>query len=265
VATWPARWAWLPFTCVLITLAVARWPHGGSVPAGARTGNEMAVDADPSDPDIDASAVRFVGDPFDVSTNITAAGTPYMGYRMSIEFDDSILSFVPVGSFYIVYTELGLMRLNAPALVQDCDGDTDPDVFGSSARISGTTTATGQANIVRFECVGPGTSDLHLITLDDCPTYGSTTAAPGPVWLPTALVDAAIICQEAPPTQTPLPGVGGIAELPPLVAATAEEASTPPEGSGWSAGDVAALGGGLTAAVFVAILGAWYARRQRLR
>jgi hypothetical protein len=225
----------------------------------------MAIDADPSDPDIDTSAVRFVGGPFDISTNITAAGTPYMGYQMSIEFDDSILSLVPVGSFDIVYTELGLMALDAQALVQDCDADTNPELFGASSRTSGTTPATGQANLVRFQCVGPGTSDLHLLTLDDCPAYGGTTWGPGPVELLTALMDAAIICEEAPPTQTPLPGVGGIAELPPLAVATAEEAGPPPEGSGWSAGDVAALGGGLTAAAFATVTGAWYARRQRLR
>jgi hypothetical protein len=60
-------------------------------------------------------------------------------------------------------------------------------------------------------------------------------------------------------------GVGGIAELPPLVGASAEEAGTPADGSGWSAGGYAALAGGLAAAAVGLSAGAWYARRRWLR
>jgi hypothetical protein len=59
--------------------------------------------------------------------------------------------------------------------------------------------------------------------------------------------------------------VGGIAELPPLAGASAEEAATAGGGSGWSSASYAALTGGLAAAVVALSAGAWYARRRLLR
>jgi hypothetical protein len=61
------------------------------------------------------------------------------------------------------------------------------------------------------------------------------------------------------------PAVGGIAELPDLAGTSAEEAGASTEGSGWSAGDYAALAGGLAAAAFAIAVGGWYARRRRLK
>jgi len=58
--------------------------------------------------------------------------------------------------------------------------------------------------------------------------------------------------------------VGGIAELPVFAGIPGEQAGTPSEGSGWSAGSYAALSGGLAAVLAVAT-GAWYARRRWLR
>jgi hypothetical protein len=57
---------------------------------------------------------------------------------------------------------------------------------------------------------------------------------------------------------------GGIAELPLLAGASADEAGVPTEGSGWSVGSYAALVGGLAAAAVVLSAGAWYARRRWL-
>lgn len=68
-----------------------------------------------------------------------------------------------------------------------------------------------------------------------------------------------------PPTSTPTPpphppqGVGGAVMLPP--AAIAAESAAPAEGSGWSAGACAALGG---MAVVIAV-GGWYVGRRWLR
>jgi pimeloyl-ACP methyl ester carboxylesterase len=59
--------------------------------------------------------------------------------------------------------------------------------------------------------------------------------------------------------------VGGIAELPALAGISPEEAGAPAEGSGWSAGDSAALAGGLAAAALATAAVAWYARRRWLR
>jgi len=61
------------------------------------------------------------------------------------------------------------------------------------------------------------------------------------------------------------PPVGGIAELPNIGAASPEEAGTPAEGSGWSAGGYAALAGGLAAAALLITAGTWYARRRWVR
>ena len=61
------------------------------------------------------------------------------------------------------------------------------------------------------------------------------------------------------PTPTPLPGVGGAVKLP--LAAIAADSGVQAEGSGWSAGAYAALGG---MAVVIAV-GGWYARRRWLR
>jgi hypothetical protein len=252
------RWAWLPVIALLVPLGIILRLDSGSAPAGAEQENAMAIDADPSDPDIDDSAARYTGEPwFEISTDITAALTPYGGYTMSIEFDDSILSFVPVEPDGIVYIELGGMEINVTSTLQDVDADTDPEFIGSTGRPYGTTIATGQANLARFQCIGPGSSTLHLQTPAQDPSFGSTTMALEGVIISTSLADATITCSDATP-------VGGIAELPPLAGASDEEARAPADGSGWSSGRYTALFGGLVAAAIVTV-GAWYARRRWVR
>jgi hypothetical protein len=68
-----------------------------------------------------------------------------------------------------------------------------------------------------------------------------------------------------PIVKIPAAPVGGIAELPDVDTAPAEQAGAPSAGSGWSAGDYAALTGGLSAAVLAVAAGAWYARRRWLQ
>jgi len=67
------------------------------------------------------------------------------------------------------------------------------------------------------------------------------------------------------PALKTLRGVGGVAEVPPLAGASAEQAGMSAEGSGWSAGAYAALAAGLAAAAVVLGAGTWYARRRLLR
>jgi len=272
MATRLARWAWLPVIALLVPLAIALRPDGGSAPTGAQQENAMAIDADPSDPDVDDGAARYTAEPwFEISTDIAAVATPYGGYQMSIEFDDSILSFVPVEPDGIVYTGLGDMEINVPSTLQDVDADTDPEITGSTGRPIGTTIATGQANLARFQCIGLGSSTLHLQTPAQDPNFGSTTMAPEGGIISTSLADATITCSDATPVPTLTPtatptraAVGGIAELPPLAGASGEEAGTPDRPSGWSSGGYAAAAGGLAAAAIVAA-GAWYARRRWAR
>jgi hypothetical protein len=59
--------------------------------------------------------------------------------------------------------------------------------------------------------------------------------------------------------------VGGIAELPALAGGSAEEVASPTGGSAWSAGNYAALGGGLFVALLASASAAWYARRRWAR
>lgn len=56
-------------------------------------------------------------------------------------------------------------------------------------------------------------------------------------------------------------GVGGLAGLP-EIAQSPGEAGAPADGSGWSAGNYAALAGGLAAVALFIAVGGWYARRR---
>jgi hypothetical protein len=140
----------------------------------------MAVDADAGTGPVDGSATRVIGNEFEVSINITQAGWQYQGYQAKLRFDDGILAFVPTADLTgdtvkesWTYIGLGNMMLNATVTESDGDGDTVNDsLFGLSARTSGTTTATGQAAVVRFRCVAGGTGALHLVGLGEDPAFG---------------------------------------------------------------------------------------------
>jgi len=228
----------------------------------------MAVDADPSTEGIDTSASRIVAEEFDVSTNIAAVGTPYFSYWMLMEFDDDILAFVPVGTMNIVYTGLGNMWSDATALVQDTDSDGLPEVYGESARNAGTTPATGRANYVRFRCAAPGTTSLHFLMSSETTGLYTSMLDADVNFITTILQDAAITCSPAAPsptpTATPLPGVGGIAELPALSGIQTGPSDASTAGPGPRAAKSTALALAATGAVAMAAL-AWYARRRRLR
>lgn len=225
----------------------------------------MAVDADPSTEPIDGSASWVVAEEFDVSTNITLVGTPYFGYQMSIEFDDDILEFVPVGDMIIIYTGLGMMRNDLIASVEDVDSDGGPEIYGGSVRNTGTTTATGQANYVRFRCIAPGTTSLHLLTSSESTDYQTSTVGyPDANFLPTALQDATITCAAAAasPTPTAGPAVGGIADLPASGVGQAGLSDASTAGFGSRATICAALALAASGGVAAAVV--WYARRRRL-
>jgi parallel beta-helix repeat protein len=176
---------------VLGALTLWREPSGASSSAD----NAMAMDADQTTSAVSASATYYLDQEFDVSTDITEAPTAYRGYEMSVEFDDAILAFVPVGPLNIVYTGLGGMDIEASASMIDDDGDTLTDrVYGSAIRGSATTTnATGEANILRFQCVGLGTTSLHLITQEESGLFTTTLGLAGET-IPTTLADATIEC-----------------------------------------------------------------------
>lgn len=228
----------------------------------------MAIDADTSTEPVDTSASRVVAEEFDVSTNITAAGTPYVGYQMSIEFDGEILEFVPVEPpMNIIYTGLGMMRLDSVAWLQDDDSDFRPEVYGGSARYTGTSGATGRANHVRFRCIAPGTTSLHLLTSSESPSLYTSTMTFYGYFITTILQDASITCSSAAasptPTATAPPPVGGIADLPAPGARQAGPSDASTAGRGSQATTFAALALAATGGVATAVV-AWYARRRRL-
>jgi hypothetical protein len=105
--------------------------------------------------------------------------------------------------------------------------------------------------------IGP-ISNAEIRIGEPCPT-----ATPTPT--PTATATRTPT-RTATPTRTPGngPPVGGIAELPALAETSDGEAGVPAEGSGWPAGDYAALVGGVAAAA-AAAGGIWCARRRRVR
>jgi hypothetical protein len=150
--------------------------------------NELAVDANPWDPDVDPSLLQGVNAIFDVSANVTKAGLAYNSYQAKVQFNPAVLEFQWVDPKGVQYKGLGGMTLDADAVV---GGD---NVFGGSALESGETNATGQAHLLRFKCVGEGTSPLHLMTLDEEPIFGSTTIAPLGDTIPTGLKDAEVTC-----------------------------------------------------------------------
>jgi hypothetical protein len=115
-----------------------------------------------------------------------------------------------------------------------------------------------------------GTSAISDITSGSNGSCGSIcTAGPGydfVAGLGSPRTDIDTMLAGTTPTATPTPPpVGGIAELPVLARASADEAGTSTDDPGWSPGNYAALAGRLAVAVAALATGAWYARRRWLR
>ena len=108
------------------------------------------------------------------------------------------------------------------------------------------------------------TTNAHVADCDGSNDYGTKVCcAAAELATPTATATATPM---GTPTATPTPAaVGGIAELPHIAGASAEEAGAPREGSGWPAGRYAALAAGVAAAAFAIAVGRWYARRRWVR
>ncbi len=181
------------------------------------THNLMSADAVGGDncSPIDATHTVTGTGNFVVSACITWDGTDnYKGYNLKVSFDDGILVFVgtddlsdPPDSVLESwhYTGLGLMVFDSAVTqfdINPANGLTDT-LFGGSARNSGLTNVSGAAVDATFQCVGDGTSPLHLLTSADDPQQYTTTLGTGGITLTTDLVDASITCQGVP-TPTPI-------------------------------------------------------------
>jgi hypothetical protein len=164
---------------------------GPPTPPGANT---MAVDADGSDPDVDATWTYDVDEQFEVAVDITAAGEAYAGYDAKVAFDPAVLAYAdPPG---VTYASLGGMTLQATAVAAD------GTVYAASGRTAGTASDTGQAHLIGFECISEGVTQVRLLPAEESGIY-STTLRVGGGAINTNLVAASITCSAPTPTPTP--------------------------------------------------------------
>ncbi|MGB6836631.1 MAG: flexitail domain-containing putative surface protein [Dehalococcoidia bacterium] len=149
-----------------------------------------------------------VGETVDVYVSVQYASTPYQGYKAVIGYDSSVVRFVPVGPWGVVYW------LIVPEICLDCYA-TDVDVGGGlrqtgmqSGLVTSTTMVTGVLASVRYECVGPGWTSLRLVPPTGGWWTGTTTFGPGGVVIPTGLTGGWIECEGPTPTPTATPTPG---------------------------------------------------------
>lgn len=183
----------------LVTGVTALWVAAGgrSTPAQAQA-NAMAIDVIPGG-GVDYSMTVTGTVPFDVDVLITQAGTPYAGYDSILEFDPSILALV--GHSYLATDIFNLCA----------DATTGTGRVNSGcARSTGTTTFTGGTDRISFQCIGQGTSALHLVPPEGNVTHTSMLGAGGTL-VPTALSDAQITCGEG---GGPVPSPSGTSPTP---------------------------------------------------
>jgi hypothetical protein len=138
------------------------------------------------------AAPVLVGAQVDIDVSISKAGVAYNGYGAELTYDNTILAFVPVGAFNVVYSGMNSMTLDAVA-VDGPGGDGNVTAMGS-ARSSGSGTATGVAVTARYQCIAPGIATLRLFPMPGL-LGGTTTLAPGGVVLETGLIAGEIVCE----------------------------------------------------------------------
>jgi len=155
--------------------------------------NEMAVDADGGAggaSGVQASKTVYDTDPFDVDIWVTDAPIAYMAEQYKLQWDPAILAYDTETPTLLD----GLTICGSPTVGAST-------VYNSCAALA-LTTATGAVHTVTLHCVGTGGSPLHLLTMVEDPTFGtSTTGGPG-VIIDTALTDASITCSPDTPTPT---------------------------------------------------------------
>jgi len=175
----------------------------------------MGVDPIPGGfPEVDAFRVVSGGATFQVDVLIRTAGTAWAGWQAYLAWDPDVVAYVPDVNDPddlppgIAYTGLGSAVLNATPSEADFDADTVNDsVQFSTARASGTSTATGAVASVSLHCVANGTSSLHLVTLAEDAAFGTKTLQSGGGGISTGLTDSSVTCEGvsgAPAAESPI-------------------------------------------------------------
>ena len=137
------------------------------------------------------SATQDTSTPFDVTLSVTRADQTWALYNAEIAYDTTVLKVNSV-------TRLPFAQCNdanwaapqtTPTIVVAC-------VFQSS-------TATGAASTITFQCLKDGSSELHLVTPAEDSINGSTLSDENAEVIPTDLTDGpTITCGVGGPVQT---------------------------------------------------------------
>ena len=207
------------------TATVTRTPTPSTTPAPTGTptptplpgANEMAVDADGGAggaSGVQASRTVYDTDPSDIDIWVTDAPNAYLVEQYTLQWDPALLGYdSETPTLLDRLTMCGVPYVTANTVFNGC-GAIVP------------TTATGAVHTVTLHCVGTGTSPLHLVTMVEDPTFGTTTWAGAGVIIGTALTDASLTCSAATPaptgTATPTATPAG-----PTATATATPSPTP--------------------------------------
>ena len=226
---------WGPLTVLLLLLlggsGIAPGPNAMAAPGDCPSGppNCMSVDA-VSGGGLDLSRIVTGATPFTVDIVVRSpVGTAYAGYQDGLAFDSSV-----VNADTVTQLKNGGMTTCGAKAVNNND-PTFPPYTGNAydygcANLSGTGTFTGPVTTVTLHCVGNGTSPLHLITLGEDSSSGTTTADSLGGFINTGLTDASVTCTgfataTPTPTQTPTP----TETRTPTQTATATPTACPPE------------------------------------
>ncbi len=136
-----------------------------------------------------------IGVNFQVTTRLTqfVPGTsqPYWaGWNMKLRYDPAKLTVVSTASGGVCQPA-SFWFLN----------DEPPDLNGGCA--FQTSTATGDMDVITFQCKADGVVPLHLVGVSEDPVGGTTMFDENAVNIPTTLVDASVICGTGGATPTP--------------------------------------------------------------
>ncbi|MGB6895334.1 MAG: hypothetical protein WBF37_05250 [Dehalococcoidia bacterium] len=153
-----------------------------AAPATPTTSNGMAVDALPGGP-VDVTRTVSKGTPFEVDVVVTVAPNAYKAFQYTLQWDPAVLAYRD-----LTYPKAGGLDVCPPPTTAAST------VYGGCAGFS-PTDFVGTVSTITLECIGAGTSLLHLQTLSEDPSFGTaTTFAPGRP-SPTMLTDASVSCE----------------------------------------------------------------------